>query len=230
MVVEMRESKTKPVALTDWAYDAIKDSILNLRARPGSLLHIEKLAEELGISRTPVREALLRLQTEGLVRVQPRVGFFVVEMTPADLAGLLEVREWLESHATAKAASMLTDADLGYLDELMESTAKAIEQGDRKRYLEIEELFHGLFVERCGNKHLLSLMKSLDNMTRRERVLSVSSADNIRHSLAEHRRVVAALHERSPEKAGALMAAHISAVRERVCAIVAGAVSLEKGT
>lgn len=228
MVADIPEKNQKPIALTDWAYDAIKESILNLKAKPGSMLHIEKLAMELEISRTPVREALMRLQSEGLVRVLPRVGFFVLEMTTSDLAELFEIREWLESNAIAKAATKLMEDDLAFLDDLLESTALAIERDDRDQYLENEELFHGLFLERCGNKHLLDVMKSLDNMTRRERVLSLSSPENVRQSLTEHRRIVAAVRGRSSEESRMAMAAHIEAVRGRVCAILADALQ-EKG-
>lgn len=221
MATETSSKKPKPIALTEWAYETIKESILNLKAKPSSMLHIEKLATQLDISRTPVREALMRLQSDGLVRVVPRVGFFVTDMITSDLAELFEVREWLESNAIAKAATRLTDDDLNFLDELLESTARAIERNDHNQYLENEELFHGLFLERCGNKHLLDVMKSLDNMTRRERVLSVSSPENVRQSLAEHRRIVAAVQKGSPEESRKAMAEHIEAVRARVCAILA---------
>lgn len=216
-----RESKPvktgKPAALTDWAYTNIKEDILNLRVQPGHQLHIEKLSEELGISRTPIREALLRLETAGLVQVLPRVGFFVADITTNDIAELFEVREWLESNAAAKAVSTLTDDDLAGLDELMANTARAIEQGDSGKFLEFEEAFHNLIIQRCGNKHLLGVMESLYNLTRRERVLSIRSKENISWSLVEHQQVVAAFHARNALQASAMMVAHIRAASARLC-------------
>lgn len=214
---EIEAKPEKPAALTDWAYGMIKKEILNLKVQPGSQLHIEKLSKQLGISRTPIREALLRLQNDGLVQVFPRVGFFVADLTTNDLGELMEVREWLESNATAKAASIITESDLVTLDELMSNTALAVDREDHQKFLELEEAFHSMIIKLCGNKHLISVYESLYNLVRRERVLSIRSPENIRWSLIEHQRIVAALHERNTEHASAMMAEHIRAARARLC-------------
>jgi len=210
----------KPAALTDWAYAMIKEDILNLRAQPGSQLHIEKLSKQMEISRTPIREALLRLQNDGLVQVFPRVGAFVADLTPQDLHELLEVREWLESNATKKVASIITESDLSALDELMANTELAVKNNDQTQFLEFEEAFHNMIIRLCGNKRLLGVMESLYSLIRRERVLSVRSPENIKWSLIEHQRVVAALHERNAERASAMMVEHIRAARARLCSCI----------
>lgn len=214
---EPREEKPeKPAALTDWAYAMIKEDILNLRAQPGTQLHIEKLSKEMQISRTPIREALLRLQNDGLVQMHPRVGAFVADLTPQDLRELLEVREWLESNATKKVASIITESDLAELDKLMSMTELAVKNNDQVQFLEFEEAFHNMIIRLCGNKHLLGVMEGLYNLIRRERVLSVRSHENIKWSQIEHQRVVAALHERNAERASAMMVEHIRAARARL--------------
>lgn len=219
----------KPAALTDWAYAMIKEEILNLRAQPGLQLHIEKLSKQMGISRTPIREALLRLQTDGLILVYPRVGFFVADLTTDDLCELLEVREWLESNATAKLATIITEDDLAALDELMSKTAQAVEDEDSEKFLELEEAFHSMIIKLCGNKHLIGVMQGLYNLIRRERVLSVRSMENIKWSLIEHQRVVSTLHERNAERASAMMAEHIRAARARLCGRTDVQATAEKG-
>lgn len=209
--------REKPKALTDWAYMILQKEILDLRATPGSQLHVEELSEKLGISRTPVREALLRLKTAGLVQVLPRVGFFVANITVGEIVELFELREWLESQAAAKVAPMLAEKELVYLDELMDSTALAVEQGDVGKFLEVEESFHDFIIRRCGNKHLLNVIESMYNLIRRERILSIRSKDNIERSLVEHRLIVSAFHDKNSTLASAAMSAHIRAAGVRLC-------------
>jgi DNA-binding GntR family transcriptional regulator len=210
----------KPSALKDWAYDAIKESILNLRVPPGAQLHIEDLADQMGISRTPVREALLRLESDGLVRAVPRVGFFVTEISRRDLEDLFEVRALLESHAAEKAASLLTEDELAHIDRLLETSVSAVEQGDLDSFLETEIALHTLLIERAPNRQLVGMMESLQDLTHRERILSLESLENVRESCIEHQRIVEALHQRDGELAGRLMREHICAVRDRMLQFV----------
>jgi len=218
--MKVRNQLGKPSALKDWAYDTIKESILNLRVPPGAQLHIEDLADQMGVSRTPVREALLRLESDGLVRAVPRVGFFVTEITRRDLEDLFELRALLESFAAEKAASLLTDDELARVDRLLEASVSAVEQGDMDRFLETEIAFHTLFIERAPNRHLIAMMESLQDLTYRERVLSLESLKNVRESLNEHQRIVEALHQRDGELTGRLMREHICAVRDRMLQFV----------
>ena len=206
----------KPEALTDWAYQRIKELILNLKIKPGSQVQIESMAQEFQTSRTPVREALLRLQKDGLVQAFPRVGFFVADLTATDLDGLMEVREWLESNAAGKVASTIREADLAVLDRLMADTALAVRNKDREKFLELEEAFHNIIISLCGNKYLLGVMDGLNNLVRRERVLSIRSSANIEMSYLEHENVVSTLHERNPARVAEAMANHIRAARERL--------------
>ncbi len=206
----------KPAALTDWAYDALKQAILNLEFAPGAQLPVDGLAEQMGISRTPIREALLRLEAEHLVRTVPRVGFFVSEITRRDLEELFELRELLESHATRKAAATLSDDDLAYIDRLLAESEAAVERGELARFQEAEIAFHSLFVERAQNQHLVAMMGTLRDLTYRQRVLSLTSIDNVRQSLVEHQRIAEALRKRDGELAGRRMAEHMAAARDRL--------------
>jgi DNA-binding GntR family transcriptional regulator len=218
--MEVRNQLGKPSALKDWAYDTIKESILNLRSPPGAQLHIEDLADQMGVSRTPVREALLRLESDGLVRTVPRVGFFVTEITRRDLEELFELRALLEGHAAEKAASLLTDNELAHIDHLLEANVSAAEQEDLDRVLETEIAFHTLLIERAPNRRLTAMMESLQDLTHRERILSLECLENVRESCIEHRRIVEALHQRDGELAGRLMREHICAVRDRMLQFV----------
>ena len=216
-----KESRTsalsKPKVLTDWVYAILKDEILSLRIKPGSQLHIVKLSERLDLSRTPIREALLRLENQGLVEVHPRIGFFVSDVTESDMAELFEVREWLEAKAAKKMAEQLSDDDVVFFNRLMNDTEKTVLKNDETRFLECEENFHDYIIRRCGNRHLLSVMEGMNDLIHRERLLSVKSRENIELTLVEHTRIVHAICQKDPEKAALMMSDHIRSAGQRLC-------------
>jgi len=218
--MEVQRQLRKPSALKDWAYGIIKDSILSFRFPPGAQLRIEQLADEMGISRTPIREALLKLESDGLVRTVPRVGFFVTEITKRDLEELFELRELLESYAAGKIAPLLTDDDLAHIKRLLETSVSAVERGDLDEFLKAEIAFHTFLIEGCDNRRLVEVMKGLEDLTHRERVLSLRSLENVRESLTEHQRIAEALHQRDGELASRRMREHIRNVRKRMLQFV----------
>lgn len=210
----------KPSKLKDWAYDVIKVEILNFRVSPGAQLHIHDLTEQMDISRTPIREALLWLENDGLVRAVPRVGFFVTEITKRDLQELFELRALLEGHAAEKATPLLSDDDLDQMDYLCEASVVAVERGDLNEFLKFEISFHSLLIERCGNRHLIEVMESLKDLTYRERILSLKSIENAHESCFEHQRLLDALHKRNAQLAGRRMREHMYNARHRLVQLV----------
>jgi DNA-binding GntR family transcriptional regulator len=207
---------SKPIGLTDWAYETIKELILTLKVAPGTQLQIETLADQMGVSRTPVREALLRLEQVGLTQVVPRVGVFVTGTSKRDLEELYELRELLESRATQEAAQSLSDEDLDHVDRLLEESKTAVEKGDVEKFLEIEIAFHSLLTEAARNRRLISIMDGLRDLTYRWRIISLRSQENVRLSLIEHQGIAQALRQRNGSKAGKLMGDHIRSARERM--------------
>lgn len=212
----MRTDPGKPAALTDWAYATIRQAILSLEVPPGAQLRVDDLIARMGISRTPVREALLRLEADGLVRTVPRVGFFVTEITQRDLVELFELRELLESYATKRTVATMSDQDLAYIDGVLAQAESAVEQEDLPGFQATEVAFHNFFLERAQNQRLLAIMATLHDLTYRQRVLSLAYIENVRLSLAEHQTIAAALHEHDAERAGRLMAEHMAAAKRRL--------------
>ena len=208
--------KQKPAALADWTYQYLKKGILNLDFKPGEQLHIEEFAEELEVSRTPIREAFLRLASEGLVDVRSRVGYFVSEMTEQDIKDLFEVREIVETRAAKLAAKKLTDGEIEKLKRLMKESEEAVKNEDLTTYIENDVHFHGYLQKHISNKRLLAVMDSLNDLTYRERILSTRSPQNVEHTLIEHMRIVDALEKRDGEAAGKLMADHLQNVCQRL--------------
>jgi DNA-binding GntR family transcriptional regulator len=214
-----RESQ-KPPDLKNWAYERIKRKVLNLEINAGDQLRIETLAEEMGISRTPIREALLRLESEGMVRAASRVGFFVQSITRRDLQELFELREILESYAAGKAAAEIKDQDIDRLRELQEQAAKAIELGKRLEFMHMEVEIHGLILKKASNERLAKMIDSISDLIQRERILSLKSDANIKESHQEHAQIVDALSKKDAALAGRAMRSHILAVKERILAFL----------
>jgi len=215
-VTELRNRAQKPAALADWAYATIKEAILNLDLPMGSQVKVEELAEQMGVSRTPIREALLSLEKDGLVRAEPRVGFFVTDITPSDLEELFEIRQLLEGYAVKRAASRITDADLARLARLLKRGETAVKEGDLDQYLQVDIDFHTTLMERAPNRHLSAIMGTLQDLTYRERILSLRSPDNVQQTLVEHRRILDALSARDGELAGQMMAEHMARAGRRL--------------
>ncbi len=210
----------KPVGLTDWAYERIKGSILNLDYVPGAQLQIERLSDLLGISRTPIREALLRLEQDGLVRVAPRVGYFVSDVSRRDLEELYEIRELLESRAIKQSVENMTDDDLDRIDQLLEASAAAVDENNIDRFLEIEIDFHNFLTYHSGNQRLISILESFQDLTYRWRKLSLRSAESPKLSLVEHEVIADAVRNRDGELASRLMSEHICKARDRILQVV----------
>ncbi len=206
----------KPPDLKNWAYERIKRKVLNLEINAGDQLYIETLAEEMGISRTPIREALLKLESEGMVRAASRVGFFVQSITRRDLEELFELREILESYAAEKAAPQIEDQDIERLKELQERAAKAIGLGKRFEFMDMEVEIHGLILKKARNERLAKMIDSIGDLIQRERILSLKSDANIRESYKEHGQIIEALAEKDAALAGKAMRSHILAVKERI--------------
>jgi DNA-binding GntR family transcriptional regulator len=215
-MAETMVEPSRPSALSDWAYHVVRERILNLQYAPGEQLQLERLSEAMQVSKTPVREALLRLEQDGLVRSVTRVGFFVAEITKRDLEELFEIRESLESYTARKAALVLTDDDLAKLDSLIQRGTASAERGDLDDYLEADADFHWLLINRARNERLVTMLLSLHNLLHRQRKLSVRSPENVLCTNNEHRKVVDALRAHDAELAGELMGQHLRNVGERM--------------
>jgi DNA-binding GntR family transcriptional regulator len=216
----MELKSDKPIGLTEWVYIRIKAGILNLDFAPGSQLQVDELSGELEVSRTPVREALLRLQKDGLVDVLPRVGFFVTKFAARDLEELYELREILESRAVYDAVQSMTEAESREIIEIFASTQKAVDQEDTTGFLDAEITFHNFLTEASLNKRLVAMVESMRDLTYRWRILSLHSKEDIRASLMEHRKIADAVQHRDAVAASRLMGEHIQNAKNRIVRMI----------
>jgi DNA-binding GntR family transcriptional regulator len=201
--------------LKDWAYDRIKDDILHSRFPGGSLLKIDELAREFGISRTPIREAFLRLEQEGLIYTRPRVGSFVAEIRASDIVDIFEIRALLEGFCVEALEGLLTEEDLQELDRIIETCETAVENGHLDSFVEHDLAFHDYLIQRSPNTWLPKVMASIEDFTFWELNLAVQHLENVTASLAEHRLILEALRQGNGKLAGDLMRRHLCAIRDR---------------
>ena len=215
-MISTSSTELKPFALTDWTYHYLKEKILNLELKPGQQINIDEFTEKLEVSRTPIREAFLKLASEGLIEVRPRVGYFVVDITEQDIRDLFEIREIIETRAAKKAAELLSDEELESMQSLILESQKAVEEENFDIYLKNEIQFHEFLQKHIQNKRLISIIEGLNDLTYRERVMSTHSIENINQSIIEHQRIMDGLLKRDGNLAEWYMGEHLHNVSERL--------------
>ncbi len=189
------------------AYQAIKADILSNRLRPGDAVPIEKYVRELGLSRTPVREATLRLEREGLIEIRARMGTFVSHLDLRQIRELYRVRRLLEGEAAREAALR---APIEALEQLRWKLSTFSETGeiDTRGMSETGQRVHQLIVEHCENEQLRRLILSLQDHFTRFRSLSLHLPDKVLSSHREHLAILDRLIARDPEGACARIHQH----------------------
>ena len=193
-------------------HDALRTAITDGEIAPGTRLPAEALAERFGTSRTPIREALLMLEREGLVKVEPHRGAIVRSFDPADLLDLYEVRALIEPHAAARAA---TRVEPGQLDRMRALTAKAERRGTRVAdQIAYNEEFHGIVHDAAQSPRLTTALRAVAGIPREFRSAFWADDDQRAQSLFCHRELVSALEAKQTEMAEAVMRMHILGARD----------------
>jgi DNA-binding GntR family transcriptional regulator len=174
------------------------------------------LAANLGVSRGPIREALGRLATEGLVAVRPRRGAVVSALTAAEFLEAYQVREALEAQAVRLAAPRLTDEDRQRLRTLIEEQERLVKAGDVDGFFGSNAAFHELLVRASGNGTLIDMYQQLLGHMGRYRMRSLALRGTLERSVAEHRAIVRALLRGDTDRAVHLMGEHIRVPQTRL--------------
>ena len=194
-----RPPKPARVSFVDDAYARIKARILDNEMPPGHRALEAELALQLGMSRTPVREALLRLQSEGFVRVAPRRGMQVLPIAPDDMSEIYDVITSLETTAAElMAARGPSSAELAPLDGAVAEMEAALAAEDLDRWAEADERFHRSLLAACGNRRLAATALTFRDQVRRTRMLTLRLRPKPARSTEAHRALVAALRAADP--------------------------------
>ena len=197
--------------LRDVVFVTLRRQILKGDLKPGERLKEISLANRLGVSRTPIREAIRKLEHEGLVEMLPRRGAHVAGSTRQELRDVLEVRKTLEVLAITRAAELMKEEDFEALKEAEEAFRKLVENpdADLTGLGEADEHFHDIIYQSTGNRRLIQILGNLREQMYRFRVEYLKDKD-IRHSLVlEHDALAEALAARDREEAVRLIKLHI---------------------
>jgi DNA-binding GntR family transcriptional regulator len=199
-----------PASMRRRASDVLRSAIVNGRLRPGDRLKEVELAEQLGISRAPVREALRQLEHEGLVASLPYRATEVVGVSQEEIEEVLvPIRLTLESFAFRKALPVLTDGDLAGLAALVETMRRAGAEGDRDELAEADVRFHELVIERSGQPHCLQVWRSIEPRVRAYFRRDAPAHADPEEVAAEHDELLQALRDRDEALVLATLERHI---------------------
>lgn len=197
-----------PRALYEEVAEQLRQRIFRRELEPGSWIDELKIAEEFGISRTPLREALKVLAAEGLVTMKVRRGAYVTEMSEKDLRDVYHLLSLLESDAAGVVAERATDAQLKALQDLHAELEAAV--ADREKFFAINERFHMHLLEMADNRWRSQMVADLRKVMKLNRHNSLFKQGRIEDSLGEHRAILAAMLARDAKATALAMQAHFA--------------------
>ena len=195
--------------LRDVVFNTLREAILKGELQPGERLMELQLASKLGVSRTPIREAIRMLEQEGLAVTMPRKGAEVARMTLKDMEDVLEVREALDELAARIACAKINDGQLENLKSIRDEFKKSLDSGDVKKIAEEDVRFHDAIYEATDNAKLIALTNNIREQMYRYRVEYLKDQNNYPILIAEHDAIVNALEQRDKEMVTAEMHTHV---------------------
>ena len=197
MTTDLEMHMDEYLPLRDVVFNTLRRAILKGDLKPGERLMEIALAEKLGVSRTPIREAIRKLELEGLVVMAPRKGAKVASITERDLNDVLEVRKGMEELAIRLACERITPEELDELDKVEHKFLSLTENGDLTQLAEMDVAFHDIIYNATNNKRLVQLLSNLREQMYRYRIEYLKDIA-VRRTLAqEHRAICEALRKKA---------------------------------
>ncbi|NMG74370.1 GntR family transcriptional regulator [Aromatoleum diolicum] len=215
----MTASRIAPLALYQEVAERLRQRIFSHELPPGTWVDEQALADDYGISRTPLREALKVLASEGLVTLKPRRGCYVTEISERDLDEIFTVMALLEGQCAQTTARKASEADLERLRKIHLQLETAAGADDINGFFEANQAFHLALQEITDNRWLQHAIEDLRKVIKLSRHHSLFSEGRLEQSLAEHRQILAALTARKADEAEMLMRTHISSGRAALARI-----------
>jgi len=216
---ETEQRRRKTADSVESAYLAIRAGILSGTYASGQHITGETLAAAIGVSRTPVREALRRLDAEGLVRVVPNQGAYVTGFTTADVAQMFALRAVLESYACELATPRLTEAQIGVIAEMADRThTLALDRPDvhAQAIAEANSKLHLTIIAAAANARLATMIAGVTELPLVLRTLRVYSQEDLLRSAGHHRELAVAFRARDPAWSSAVMRSHLLAAKRAI--------------
>jgi len=201
------------------AYHLIKDKIITLELAPSTVIDEQALMKELGLGRTPIREALQRLNAEGLVHIVPRRGMFVTDISITDLQKIFEVRTVLAGFSARLAAQRATTDQIAQMEQVLHGLEQ-VQSGDYKLLIDIDRRFQRLLYQAAGNEILAESLDRLYDLSLRIWYLVLHQLGDVRDAIEEHQQVAEALKARDGARAEALIQQHIVQFQQKIKAVL----------
>ncbi len=196
--------------LRDVVFNTLREAILRGDLVPGERLMELQLAAKLGVSRTPIREAIRMLEQEGLAITIPRKGAIVAGMTEKDMQDVLEIREALEELSVQVACDKITEEEIAKLRENMENFEDSLKSGDLKRMAEADVEFHDVIYQATDNPKLINMLNNLREQMYRYRVEYLKNPSNHEQLLREHEAIYRGIMEKDKDAVTEMIRKHIS--------------------
>lgn len=207
-------NRIAPTALYQEVAERLRQRIFAHELTPGTWIDEQKLAEQYGISRTPLREALKVLASEGLVELKPRRGCYVTEISRQDLDDIFPLIALLEGRCAAEAVDRAKPADIAVLKAIHNRLEAAAREGRIDAFFEANQEFHRQIQELAGNRWLLTVIQDLRTVLKLSRLHSLSLEGRLQQSLDEHRLIMAAFESCQAAHAEKTMHDHLLSGRE----------------
>jgi len=214
-VISLAERRSGVPARTQ-VYVALRDAIVRAELEPGRRLSENELAARMGVSRTPIREALARLRDEGLVVIVPQLGTFVSRISPQAVSDAQFIREALECAAIREAATLATEDALTELEDNLRAQERADDHADFDAFYVLDDDFHKALCGLSGHLMVWSVSQRAKGHLNRVRRLSLPVPSYIGEMIAEHRAVVAAVAEHNPDEAESRLRHHLRMVLREI--------------
>jgi DNA-binding GntR family transcriptional regulator len=203
-------------SLKDLAYQEIKELLVSGQLKPDRLYSAQHFAQLLGVSRTPVREALLRLANEGFLVCREVKGFQIKEFSHKEVQDVLETRAVIETHVVERLAGCLDAADLAHLEECYQQMITYAADGDETRFLDADQEFHMSLIRRCGNHLLLAIMENIRSQIALFGFKILGHSRNFADIIQEHSGILETLRGTNKQKAVQAMRRHLDATEDRL--------------
>ena len=211
---EQSQATKKRKLLREHVYTGVKTAIIGGDFQPGKRLIEEKLAADMATSRTPVREAIQKLEKEGLIFRLPRGGFAVKQVTEEELEEILGLRSILEGYAAFLATSRITETELKQLDEIITKEDACLKNLNVDEFIRLDGEFHDVLYRAAKNARLYGLLNDLRDYMYRYRVIILHYQRKLHLAVQDHKEMLASMKAKSPRQVERLVRKHVSRGKE----------------
>ena len=202
--------------LSQKVYHVLKNAIVRGDLAPNSKLILTEIAKSLGVSNTPIREAINKLVSEGLIKIIPNKGILVKEINIDDFQEILQVRAFLDGLIAKIASKKITDKEIGNMMKIIKKMENCVKKDDRLTYNDLDIQFHDFLLNITGNNKLKEIYNNLINQGNRLRIRTLKIPDRMGKSLKEHREIALEIKKRNPDGANRVSQKHIESISRSI--------------